>query len=181
MSMMPHRNWTLSWRVAGLSALGGFCSSAFYLFAYRIDEYLEKLQYEKELAQEVLNPSGIIVSRFDMLNPLWWLNVSIWNIILFLICGLLAHRLLSRRIESVFLLWQIIGAAVILAWGLTVLIVLIQDGYVNQGSFPVERVLERFVFASYQLRAFKFVSVMVAGNVIYGTLLRLASRQYSRI
>lgn len=173
------RNWIHVWRVSLVSVLGGLCTSAIYLFAYRYDEYLADLKHKEWLAREALNPTGNIVCDFDLTNPLWWLNVTVWNIILFLILGLLLHKLLSRRIGSVFLLWQIIGAAVIFAWGLTVLLAVIQDGYVNKGAFPLERILEGFIYTQYQIQGLKFIAVMMAGNVIYGTILQVASRLYS--
>jgi len=92
---------------------------------------------------------------------------------------LLLHRLLSRRIGSVFLLWQVIGAAVIAAWGVTVLLGVILDGYTNKGAFPVEQILEGFIYTRYQIQGFKFIAVMAASNVIYGTLLQVGSRLYS--
>lgn len=101
-----------------------------------------------------------------------------WNIILYLVRGLLLHRLLSRRIGSVFLLWQIIGAAVVVAWGLTVLLAVILDGYANKGAFPTEKILEGFIYTRYQIQGFKFIAVMAASNVIYGTVLHVASRNY---
>ena len=177
--MMRFRNWTNIWSVSVISSLGGLCTSATYLWAYRFDEYLADLTHKEELAREALNPSGIIVCDIDLTNPLWWLNATVWNLILFLFLGLILHRLLSRRISSAFLQWQIIGAAVILAWGLTVLLGVIEDGYLNKGAFPLERILEGFIHTRYQIQAFKFIAVMAAGNVIYGTVLQVASRLYS--
>lgn len=177
--MMRFRNWTNIWRVSLISALGGLCTSATYLLGYRFDEYLADQNHKAQLAREALNPSGLIVCDFDLTNPLWWLNATVWNIILFLILGLLLHRLLARRINSAFLLWQIIGASVILAWGLIVLLGVIQDGYLNKGAFPMERILEGFTYTGYRVQGFKFIAVMAAGNVIYGTVLQVASRLYS--
>ncbi len=158
--------------------LGGLSTSTIYLFANRYDEYLADRNRQEELAREALNPTRDFVCSFDVVNPLWWLNATVWNIILYLILGLLLHRLLSRRIGSVFLLWQIIGAAVIAAWGLTVLLAVILDGYTNKGAFPTETILEGFIYTRYQIEAFKFIAVMAASNVIYGTVLHVASRHY---
>ena len=177
--MMGFRNRTNVWRVSLISALGGLCTSATYLFAYRFDEYLADLEHKEELAREALNPSGLIFCDFDLTNPLWWLNATVWNIILFLILGLLLHRLLGRRVRSAFLLWQVVGVAVTLAWGLTVLLGVIQDGYLNKGAFPTEQILEGFIYTRYQIQGFKFIAVMAAGNVIYGTVLQVAGRLYS--
>lgn len=175
---MASRDWINLWRVSLLSILGGFCSSAIYLFAHRADEYFETLRHQEELAREAFNPSGVIACYFESIHPLWWVNASVWNIILFLLFGLLGHRLLGRRVRSVFLLWQIIGATVIVAGGLTVLVGVVEDGYLNQGALPWEKILEGFIYTRHQIEGFKFVAVMVASNVIYGTILHVASRQY---
>jgi hypothetical protein len=177
--MMYLRNSTTLWRVSLLRVLGGLCTSTVYLFANRYDEYLAELKHQEELAREALNPTGVFICEFDLTNPLWWLNATVWNIILYLLLGLLLHRLLLRRIGSVFLLWQVIGASVIAAWGVTVLLGVILDGYTNKGAFPVEQILEGFIYTRYQIQGFKFIAVMAASNVIYGTVLQVGSRLYS--
>jgi hypothetical protein len=174
---MRRGKWQNCWRVVFLSAISGLFSSAMYLMAYRAEEYLAELRYQEELAREALNPSGVIACRFDH-NPLWWVDASIWNIILFIVVGLVAHRYLARRVRSVFLLWQCIGATVIAAWGLTILMGVILDGYSAGGGFPLERILEGIIYPSNQRSALKFVSLMLGINVIYGTIMQVAAKCY---
>ena len=175
---MGNRNWIDRWRVVLLSVSGGLFSSAVYLMAYRVDEYLADLRYREEMAREVLSPSGVIVCRFDLTNPLWWVNASVWNIVLFVIVGILGHRYLIRRVSSVLLLWLSIGFSVILAWGVTVLLGVVLDGYLTKGKFPLERIIEGFVYTSNQISGIKFIAVMLASSVVYGTLLQVASKHY---
>jgi hypothetical protein len=175
---MANRNWIDRWRVVVLSASGGLFSSAVYLMVYRVDEYLADLRYREELAREAANPSGFFVCRFDLTNPLWWVNASVWNIVLFLIAGILVHRYLRKRVSSVFFLWLWIGFSVILAWGITVLLGVVLDGYWIKGQFPLERIIGGFVYTSNQITGLKFVAVMLASSVVYGTLMQVAARLY---
>ena len=57
----------------------------------------------------------------------------------------------------------------------------ILDGYTNKGAFPVEQILEGFIYTRYQIQGFKFIAVMAASNVIYGTLLQVGSRHIRQI
>ena len=177
---MANRNWIDRWRVALLSASGGLFSSAVYLMAYRFDEYLADLRYREELAREALSPSGFFVCRFDLTNPLWWVNASVWNIMLFVILGILGHRYLVKRVSSIFFLWLWIGLSVIFAWGVTVLLGVVLDGYWMKRQFPLERIIGAFVYTSNQITGLKFVAVMVASSVVYGTLMQVAARYYDR-
>ena len=177
---MGKLKWIDRWRIVLLSAGGGLFSSATYLMAYRVDEYLADLRYREELAREALNPSGFFVCRFDLTNPLWWVNASVWNTVLFVIAGILAHRFLVKRVSSVFFVWLWIGLSVILAWGITVLLGVVLDGYVMKGQFPLERIIGGFVYTSNQIVGLKFVAVMLASSVVYGTLMQVAARHYGQ-
>ena len=175
---MINRKWIDRWRVLLLSAVGGLFSSAAYLMAYRVDEYIADLAYREELAREALNPSGIIFCRFDLTNPLWWVYASAWNIVLFVIAGALVHRYLATRVSSVLVLWVLIGSSVILAWGATVLFGVVLDEYLTKGQFPLEKILGGFIYTPNQIGGLKFIAVMIASSVVYGTIMQLASKYY---
>lgn len=176
---MRQGKWLNRWRIVLLSAISGLFSSAIYLMVYRAEEYLAELRYQEELAREALNPSGVIACRFDLLKPLWWVDASIWHIILFIIAGLVAHRYLAKRVRSVFLLWQCIGLTVIAGWGITILFGVIFDGYLMKSEFPLEKILEGIIYPSNQHSGLEFVSLMIGINVIYGTFMQVAAKHYS--
>ena len=175
---MRNQKWIDRWRVVLLSAIGGLFSSAVYLMANRYDEYLADLRYQEELAREALNPSGNFACFFNNWSPLWWVNLSVWNVFLFVIMGVLVHRYLSKRVSSIVLLWQFIGVAVILAWGVTVLLGVVLDGYLLKGEFPLEKIIEGCVYTSNQISALKFIAPMFAANVVYATVMQVASKHY---
>ncbi len=175
---MKSGKWLNLWRVVLLGAIGGLFSSALYLMVSRAEEYFAELSYQEELAREALNPHHMIACRFNLWNPLWWVNASCWNIVLFIVASLLVHRYLTRRVKSVFLLWQCVGLTVIAGWGLTILLGTILEGYLRKGEFPLETILEGMIFASNQVNAFKFVTLMLGINVIYGTMAQVSGGYY---
>lgn len=178
---MKTSKWLDRWRAVLLGAIGGLFSSAIYLMAYRAEEYLAELDYQKQLALDALNPNGVTICRMSILNPLWWVDASIWHIILFVVASLLVHRYFSKRMNSVFLLWQSIGLMVIVGWGLTVLFGIILDGYLAKGVFPLDKIFEGIISTSNQRSAFKFVALILGINVIYGTLMQLAAKHYRAV
>ena len=63
---------------------------------------------------------------------------------------------------------------------MSVLLGVVLDGYLMKGQFPLERIIEGLVYASNQVSGLKFVAVMLASSVVYGTLLQVSARHYRR-
>ena len=155
-------------RVGILGAVGGLFSISIVLMIARVDEYYAYLSWLHETSN--YNP-------YDRggAESLWWVPVTIWHLILSVATSLLAHRYLTTRLKSPFLLWQVIGTASLLGWGLTVLLVagidclMTGNLYASQHTFTSGNIAE----------ITKYVSVGFASNVFYGSVMKASSRQYT--
>ena len=145
-------------RVAGLGAAVGLLSSSVFLMLARIDTYYEFL--EEGRAGEYI--------RF--IENLWWLPVSLWQVVLSIGASLMAHRYLKRDM-SPFLLWQAIGCMSLLGWGLTFGLALGME-WIRIGG-------RDFFFPSINwLFIAKYISTLFACHVLYGSAMQAASREY---
>ena len=173
---MSLNNLMKVWRTALLGAINGLFSSAVYLMVYRFDEYYAELQRSRWIAQA--KADGLCTLTIGV-NPFWWVPASCWHIILFIVSSLFIHRYLAKRFRSVFLLWQFIGLMVMVGWGITVLIGTILDGYLVKGEVPLEAILGGVIYYTlYESSVIKFLALMMAINVIYGTVMQVAARHY---
>ena len=152
-------------RVAILGATAGLFTISIVLMIARVDAYYAYL-------------SSVDESQFDNyygVENLWWVPVAIWHLILSVTASLLAHRHLTTRLRSPFLLWQVIGMASLLGWGLTVLLVAGMEGLMS-GNFYAAR----HTFNSGDIVYItKYLSVGFACNVFYGSVMKASSRQYT--
>ena len=154
-------------RVGILGAAAGLFSISIVLLLARIDAYyaymswLEKADYHDSYYRPVEN--------------LWWVPVAIWHLILSITASLLAHRHLATRLRSPFLLWQVIGTASLLGWVLTVLLFVGMEGLMSGNMYA-----PRHTFNSGDIAEItKFISLGFACNVIYGSVMKASSRQYT--
>src|SRR5215813_3334589 len=97
-------------RVGLLGAAAGLFSISVSLLIARIDAYYAYLSWLHEADYD----RGV--------ENLWWVPIGIWHLILSITTSLLVHRYLTPWLKSPFLLWQVIGIASLLGWGLTVLL-----------------------------------------------------------
>lgn len=168
---MNTHKWLSHWRSFLLGAINGLFSCAILAIIERITIRHAELQDQIDMQS---GPVGYILKR----QPFWDVTNCLWHVILFIVASLLLHRYLSSRIKSVLMLWVCVGAAAIAGWALTFLSVTILMGFMVDGFSPLEKILESMIYSSSQRSAFKFVSIVMAINVIYGTVVQVAAKHY---
>ena len=151
-------------RVGVLGAAAGLFSISVALMIGRIDAYYSYLSW--------LNETHYGERYYGGVEDLWWVPVAIWHLILSVTASLVVHRYLSTRLRSPFLLWQVIGTATLLWWGLTFVLMGSME-YLMRGhvSFP---------FSPRELTMIaKYFSTGFACNVVYASMMKACSRQYT--
>ena len=148
-------------KVATLGAAAGlFCFSLFLLFA-RIDTYytyLERGSYENYVGVEDLS----------------WLPFAVWQVVVSSVASLMAHRYMTIHRRSPFLLWQAVGLMGLVAWLATFVVAETVACLMSGNTEPLERTVLRLDAAS----ILKYVSVLFASHVMYGSAMQSASREY---
>ena len=154
-------------RVGILGAAAGLFSISIVLLIARIDAYYAYMSW--------LETADYHNSYYRPVENLWWVPVAIWHLILSITASLLAHRHLATRLRSPFLLWQVIGVASILGWGLTALLIVGMDFLMSGNMYA-----PRHTFNSGDIAEItRFISVGFACNVVYGSVMKACSRQYT--
>jgi len=154
-------------RVGILGAAAGLFTISIVLLVARIDAYYAYMSW--------LQQANYQDSYYRPVENLWWVPVAIWHLILSLAASLLAHRHLTSRLRSPFLLWQVIGTASLLGWGLTALLLVGMDCLMSGNMYA-----PRHTFTSGDIAEItKFISLGFACNVIYGSVMKASSRQYT--
>jgi len=166
--VMNTHKWLSHRRSFLLGAINGLFSCAILAIIERITIHYAELQEQIDMQS---GPVGYILQR----QPFWNVTNCLWHVILFIAASLLLHRYLSSRIKSVLLLWVCVGAAVITGWALTFLTVTIL-----MEVSPLEKILKSMIYSSSQRSAFKFVAIVMSINVIYGTVVQMATKHYFR-
>src|SRR5215470_6151916 len=154
-------------RVGILGAAAGLFSLCVPLMIARIDAYYAYLSWldETHYSDSYYRP-----------EDLSWIPLGIWHLILSVVAALLVHRYLSTRVKSTFLLWQVIGIASLVGWGLTAVLA-IGIGCLMRGDlYPLEHMLHAGEAAA---SIAKYVSVAFASNVLYASIMKASSRQYT--
>jgi len=156
-------------RVGILGAAAGLFSICIPLMIARIDAYYTYLSW--------LNESHYPDTYFRPVEDLSWIPFAAWHLILSVAAALLAHRHLSTRVRSPFLLWQVIGIASLLGWGVTVFLVIGMGCLMRGDLYPVEHLFnsDATVFMT------KYVSAGFASNVLYSSIMKSSSRQYNAL
>ena len=152
-------------RAGILGAAAGLISISISLMIARIDAYYAYLSWLAETNHE--SYSGV--------ENLWWVPGAVWHLILSITASLLAHRYLSTRLRSPFLLWQVIGIASLLGWGLTVLLAVGVGCLMTGDLYAVQRGInsgEAAIIA-------KYVSTAFASSVFYASIIKASSGQYT--
>lgn len=152
-------------RTATLAVAGGVFTSSVFLLVERVNAYYT---YKARIDEEGFESYGSGVEN------LWWIPVSFWHALMFVVAAFIAHRYFASRSRSPFLLWQKIGGMALLGWALSVCTVTGLECLTRGNLYALERMGEIFLSWS----AVKFVAVVCAGNVMYGSLIQGASRQY---
>lgn len=152
-------------RAGVLGGAAGVFSIGVILLIARVDSYYDYLSSFETTS----------FGRYGQgVENLWWIPFSVWHVVLSVAASLLVHRYLTMRAKSPFLLWQLIGAASLLGWGLTFLAGFIIDGVMQGNLHSVERTMNS-VEAGYLA---KYLSAAFACNVFYGSVIAASSRHY---
>jgi len=154
-------------RVGILGAAAGLFSISISLMIARIDAFHAYLSRLDEIAIYVPYDRGV--------ENLWWVPIAVWHLILSITAALLAHRHLTTRLSSPFLLWQVIGIASLLGWGLTVLLAVGMECLMSGNLYAVAHAINPREAASIA----KYVSVAFASNVFYASVMKACFRQYT--
>lgn len=153
-------------RVGILGAAAGLFSVSVWLLVARIDAYYSYLSRLDESQIDAFH-SGV--------ENLWWVPVAIWHLILSITAALLAHRHLTTRLRSPFLLWQVIGGASLLGWGLTALLVVGMECLMSGSMYAPRHTFTLSEIADIT----KYISVGFACNVLYGSVMKASAIQYT--
>ena len=153
-------------RIGLLGAAAGLFSSSVLLLIDRIDSYYASLAaYENE--DQFCGTSG--------LHELFWLPLTFSHMVMSVVASFLVHRYLSNSIRSPFLLWQTVGITTLLGWGLTGITVVVLQCLVRGNLYPLEHLV-----TSVDWTLAKYVSVVFACNVFYGSVIDASTRQYTQ-
>ena len=154
-------------RVGILGAAAGLFSISIPLMIARIDAFYAYLAW--------LDQSTTYGSYDRGVENLWWVPITVWHLILSITAALLAHRHLTTRLSSPFLLWQVIGIASLFGWGLTIFLVVGMECMMSGNLDAVQQTLNFEGTANIA----KYVSAGFACNVFYGSVMKACSRQYT--
>ena len=155
-------------RVGILGAAAGLFSLCVPLMIARIDAYYAYLSW--------LHETHYSDSYYRPVEDLSWIPFGIWHLILSVTAALLAHRHLTTRVKSTFLLWQVIGIASLVGWGLTVVLAVAIGCLMRGDLYPLEHTLNAGEAAA---SIAKYVSVAFVCNVFYGSVMKASSLQYT--
>ena len=155
-------------RVGTLGAAAGLFSICAILMIARINAYYTYLSW--------LHETHYSDSYYRPVEDLSWIPFAIWHLILSVTAALLAHRYLTTRVKSTFLLWQVIGIASLVGWSLTAVLAVAAGCVMSGDLYPIERTLNASEAAA---SIAKYVSVAFACNVFYGSVMKASSRQYT--
>ena len=151
-------------RVGVLGGVAGLFSVSLFLLVARIDSYYSYLNW-----LEVNN-----YAHYEgHVEDLWWVGLMLGQVSLSVISALVVHRYLGRDGVSPFLLWQVVSFGSLFGWGLSIVIVVSMD-CLMRGN--IESVMNALKPVSFGLA--KYVAAVIAGHVIYGSLVQAAVRQY---
>lgn len=154
-------------RVGILGAAAGLFSISIPLMIARIDAFYAYLAWLDQTTTYNSHDRGV--------EDLWWIPITTWHLILTVTASLLAHRHLATRLRSPFLLWQVIGVASLIGWGLTVLLVVGMECLMHGNLQSLQQTLHSGEIAEIA----KYVSAGFACNVFYGSVMKASSRQYT--
>jgi hypothetical protein len=151
-------------RIGLLGAAAGLFSSSLVLLIDRIDSYYASLAAFENEDQ---------VCGTNFVHELFWLPLTFSHMVMSVVASFVVHRYLSNRITSPFLLWQTVGITTLLGWGLAGITVVVLQCVVRGNLYPLEHLL-----TSMDWTLAKYVSVVFACNVFYGSVIDASTRQY---
>ena len=150
-------------RLAMAGASAGLFSVSVFLLGHRVLVFYDYLASRD-------------AHRYVGVEDLWWVPIAVWHVVLSVVASLLVHRYLARGRVSTFLRWQVIGAVVLVGWGLTMLTGLSMDCLIRGNTEPIERVLIMVKL----MPVAQFVAAVFAANVLYGSAIQAASTEDQR-
>ena len=152
-------------RVGLLGAAAGLFSSSVLLLVDRIDSYYASIA-AAENEDQFCGTNG--------LHELYWLPLTFLHTLMSVVASFVVHRYLSDHIKSPFLLWQTVGITTLFVWGLTGLVAICLQCVLRGDLHALERLV-----TSVDWTLVKYVSVVFACNVFYGSVINASSRQYA--
>ncbi|MEK6279188.1 MAG: hypothetical protein AABN95_02435 [Acidobacteriota bacterium] len=152
-------------RIGMLGAAGGLFSISVFLLVARVDAYYAYLSWLEEKSYATYE-RGV--------EDLWWIPIFFWHVLLSVVASLLVHCYLTIFQKSPFLVWQAVGILVLLAWGLTFSVAVGLDCLMRGNIHSLERAMSS-VEAGFIA---KYVSVVFACNIFFGSAMQASSRQY---
>lgn len=155
-------------RIGLLGAAAGLFSSSVLLLIDRIDSYYASLAPVENADQFCGN---------DGFRELWWIPLSFWHVVLSVVASLVVHRYLTKRIRSPFLLWQTVAITILVGWGLTVVFAVSMECVMRASLGPLEHLVS--LAARDGAKLAKYLSIVFACNVFYGSVINASSRQYA--
>lgn len=144
-------------RLAVLGGVAGLLSISVFLLIARIETYYAYLEDRPD---------------YHRVEDLWWMPVVFWHVVLSAVASIIAHRYSTQSCPR-FLLWQGIGLITLIGWLLTFL----AAGALNGLMHGIERVETLVSLADFGAAA-KYVAVVFACHVLYGTAMQSSSREY---
>jgi len=153
-------------RVGMLGAAGGVFSFSVFLLVARVDAHYAYMSW-LEKTNYATYERGV--------ENLWWLPIVFWHVLLSVVASFLTHRYLAASQKSPFLLWQVVGTIALLGWAPTLSVILGLEYLMYRDIDSLERTL-RSVDAGYTA---KYFAAIFASNVLFGSALEAASRQYA--
>lgn len=151
-------------RTGTLGAAAGLFSSSVILLVARIDSYYQYLALR--------DPADY---GYQGVEALWWMPAIVWHLLLSIVASLLAHRYLTIRPPSTFLLWQVIGIASLIGWAFTAFLLIGLDCVMTGHLDSLRRIANNVEIGPIA----KYVSTVFACNVFYGCVMSASSRQYA--
>ena len=148
-----------------LGGAAGLFSSSVILLIARIDTYYASLPRVGEEDQ---------FTNGRALRELWWIPPTFWHVLLSIVAACLVHRYLKNRFKSPFLLWQVVGFTTMFGWLLTSFFAFSLECVVRGNLHPLDYAITSEALAEIA----KYASAVFACNVVYGSVINAASRQY---
>ena len=149
-----------------LGAAAGLFSSSVILLIDRIDAHYAYLASLEETTDHVC--------YVNMVRELWWIPPTFWHVLLSVVAACVVHRYLKNHVKSPFLLWQVVGIITMFGWALTFVLGFSLECLMRGNLNSLVYVLDSERLADLA----KYTSAVFACNVLYGSVINAASRQY---
>ena len=151
--------------VAMVGAAVGLFSISLFLLVARVEAYYDYLSWLEEESY----------ANYERgVEDLWWIPVAFGHLLLSVMASLIAHRYLATRVKSPFLVCQAVGILALLGWGLAFFIAIGLQCLMRGETGSLEHVINSVRFGYLA----KYISVVLAGNVLFGSAMLGSSRPH---